>query len=370
MKELYLRHLASIIDLNERDMLTFEPCSKTNNSEDLECKIFINHAGQNMPANGISYSDVKEYLHENTNSNYEQKNSGFQDWLERSCFCESSPENIFLRWYITRALPSVYVILVILGLIANLVVFQLTYQLRQRHVVDVYVISLAAADGLLLVSVIPSIVEQYYNMTFPFGVLGCKLTSFFTYICMICTRFSIVILALDRFIAVRWPMSGRNYRSVKFGVYLCIGVWIFSVTLSIFALLDRNLSKQDDNIFNKNGTSCVWDLENWRKKTPHAYTIFFIARTAITFYIPGALLILFYLLIVLTLVQNQEPAENGVSSLKILKRKIWRTTKVILAVLSSAILCGTPNAIINIILASKFAQVRSQKTLAQIKEKS
>lgn len=52
--------------------------------------------------------------------------------------------------------------------------------------------------------------------------------------------------------------------------------------------------------------------------------IFFIARTAITFYIPGALLILFYCLIVLTLVQNQEPEENGVSSLKILRRKIWR----------------------------------------------
>jgi len=59
------------------------------------------------------------------------------------------------------------------------------------------------SDGLLLLSVIPSIVEKYNEGNFPFGEIGCKLTSFFTYICMICTRFSIVVLALDRFIAVR-----------------------------------------------------------------------------------------------------------------------------------------------------------------------
>jgi len=304
MKDKYLQILWSIVNLNNREMLVFEACSARNEAQEPMCLIYINHNGQNMPKNGTRFDELKEYFLEHPNVNYETK---MKTWFEEKCDCATSKANLLYKWYLWRFLPSIYVLLVVFGLFANLVVFLLTYQLRQRHIVDVYVISLAAADGLLLLSVIPSIVEKYNEGNFPFGEIGCKLTSFFTYICMICTRFSIVVLALDRFIAVRWPMTNRNYRTVKFGVYLCIAVWIFSLSLSLFALSARSLSKSDDknSFLSKNVTSCVWEIDHWIKMTPHAYTIFFIARTAITFYIPGALLILFYCLIVLTLVQNQ-----------------------------------------------------------------
>ena len=86
-------------------------------------------------------------------------------WFEEKCDCATSKANLLYKWYLWRFLPSIYVLLVVFGLFANLVgrdlqfccfkksksrfksalVFLLTYQLRQRHIVDVYVISLAAA---------------------------------------------------------------------------------------------------------------------------------------------------------------------------------------------------------------------------------
>ena len=56
-------------------------------------------------------------------------------------------------------------------------------------------------DGLLLVSTIPNDIMERYGH-FPFPDLGCKLTSYATFIFMSCTRYSVVILALDRYIAV------------------------------------------------------------------------------------------------------------------------------------------------------------------------
>jgi hypothetical protein len=72
-------------------------------------------------------------------------------------------------------------------------------------------------DGLLLVSTIPNDIMERYGH-FPFPDLGCKLTSYATFIFMSCTRYSVVILALDRYIAV-------GYVSLKtFMILICAQV--------------------------------------------------------------------------------------------------------------------------------------------------
>ncbi|CAG5113306.1 Oidioi.mRNA.OKI2018_I69.chr2.g7420.t1.cds [Oikopleura dioica] len=249
------------------------------------CIIQFVFQGSVLPENGITFGEILDF---NNKTDPESRlSNGTISWLEKQCDCTISP-------YVNRILPTIYCFLVFFGLIANVVVFYLTVHLRKRHVVDIYVLNLCVADGLLLLSTIPNdIMEKYGN--FPFPDIGCKIVSYATFIFMNCTRYSVVILALDRYIAVGWPISGRKCRTRKFANVLCSAVWTFAIVSSIYCLKYRKKDKGE----------CVWDLSSLMEDQI-SLSVFFYARITIIFYLPQTILILLYIAIIVTLLRNQE----------------------------------------------------------------
>lgn len=113
-------------------------------------------------------------------------------------------------------------------------------------------------DGILTISSITTAAEKYNNGEWPFGQYGCKIFSFVSFIFMIASRLSVVLLAFDRFLAVSAPMSGKRfkYRTRSFANFLCIGLWCFSILASSYTLVLRD---EDD----KEGVKkCVWVLND------------------------------------------------------------------------------------------------------------
>ena len=107
---------------------------------------------------------------------------------------------------------------------------------------------------MLTISSLTTAAEKYNDGQWPFGKWGCKVFSFVSFIFMNASRFSVVLLAFDRFLAVSLPMRSVKYRSRSFANFLCIGLWCFSILASAYTLVLR-----DEDAKGKQ-QKCVWVL--------------------------------------------------------------------------------------------------------------
>ena len=113
------------------------------------------------------------------------------------------------------------------------------------------------SDGVLTFSSLSTTAAKYNGGEWPFGRYGCKILSFISFIFMNASRFSVVLLAFDRFLAViPDKVSKKRWRSSSFANFLCIGMWCFSILASSYTLLLR------DNKIEGGITKCVWVLAN------------------------------------------------------------------------------------------------------------
>ena len=138
---------------------------------------------------------------------------------------------------------------IIFGLIANLIVIFLTNNFKLKTVVDQYVRNLAIAgnfsgiifytvsDAFLMLTCIGNAFERYNNGSWPFGRYGCKLFTYFSFVFMYASRFSVVLLAFDRFIAVSAPLKTVKYRTQRYAQRLCTILWSVCIVTRIGQLI-------------------------------------------------------------------------------------------------------------------------------------
>ena len=69
------------------------------------------------------------------------------------------------------------------------------------------------SDGFLLLSGMTICVERFNKGEWPFGRYGCKVFTYTSFIFMYASRFSVVLLAFDRMIAVGAPLKSQKFRN-------------------------------------------------------------------------------------------------------------------------------------------------------------
>ncbi|NWI38104.1 GPR55 protein, partial [Picathartes gymnocephalus] len=110
----------------------------------------------------------------------------------------------------------------ILGLVLNslaLVVFCCFW--RKQTKTSVYMISLALADVLLLLS-LPA--KLYYSVTPAPGLL-CSFIQAPYFVNTYTSIFIIVCITVDRYIGIRYPFEGRANQSPRWAVLICCFIW-------------------------------------------------------------------------------------------------------------------------------------------------
>ncbi|XP_054652735.1 B2 bradykinin receptor [Dunckerocampus dactyliophorus] len=142
--------------------------------------------------------------------------------------------------WLTRSQPVYLFIITALGIVLNAFVL-LVFCLHKKActVAEIYLSNLAAAD-LLLVSCLPFWAVHIGNgFNWPFGVALCKVVNAGIKMNAYCSIYFLVLVSMDRHVALVHPMSHGRMRRPKYAKLGCLLVWGLGLFMSAPTLVFR-----------------------------------------------------------------------------------------------------------------------------------
>uniref|UniRef100_A0A3B4AMF8 B2 bradykinin receptor n=1 Tax=Periophthalmus magnuspinnatus TaxID=409849 RepID=A0A3B4AMF8_9GOBI len=156
-----------------------------------------------------------------------------------------------------NAVLHIYIFIIsALGIFLNIFVL-LVFSLHKKPctVAEIYLSNLAAAD-LILVSCLPFwAINIYNNYQWPFGSFMCKVVNLGIKMNNLCSIYFLVLVSIDRYIALVHAMSYGRMRRPKYAKIGCLIVWIFGLILESPVLIFRKVEYIPDY----DVTACIID---------------------------------------------------------------------------------------------------------------
>lgn len=203
----------------------------------------------------------------------------------------------FLTSYlVTVFIPTVYTLIFLISVPLN--VFALVMFIRRiqpRKPAAIYMLNLAFAD-LLFVLLLPFRIAYHYNGNhWIYGSAMCRMVTAAFYCNMYCSVLLITCIAVDRFLAVVYPMDSLMWRSPKTASGACAAMWL----LSIGGVTPLLASEHTVRVSELDITTChdVMDIDHLRGY----YLYFFPIFTSLFFFIPFMITTVCYIGIIQTL---------------------------------------------------------------------
>ncbi|KAM9446659.1 chemerin-like receptor 1 [Clarias gariepinus] len=187
----------------------------------------------------------------------------------------------------------VNVVIIMLGLVGNGVVIWIAGFKMKKTVNTTWYLSLALSD-FIFCATLP--LNTFYLVTsdWIFGQFMCKFTSFVMFLNMFSSIFLLVIISVDRCIAVIFPVWAQNQRTIKKASVIVFLAWVFSVSLSVPPLIFRDIQHHLDR------TRCH---NNYNSHDTHNSIL--ICRFIFGFLMPFLIIIVCYSIIIFKLRSNQ-----------------------------------------------------------------
>ncbi|CAL1273166.1 unnamed protein product [Larinioides sclopetarius] len=138
--------------------------------------------------------------------------------------------------------PILFGIIVIVGLIGNtLVVIVVAFNPQMRSTTNVLIINLAIADLLFILFCVPFTAFDYALPYWLFGDIWCRVVQYLVIVCAYASIYTLVLMSLDRFLAVVHPITSMSIRTVQ-NACIAIGImWAVIVLACIPALQSHGL---------------------------------------------------------------------------------------------------------------------------------
>ncbi|XP_033843655.2 B2 bradykinin receptor-like [Periophthalmus magnuspinnatus] len=147
--------------------------------------------------------------------------------------------------------PYIYTISA-LGIPLNLLVLLVFLLHRQKcTATEIYLSNLAAADLLLVVLMPLWAVNEANNYHWTFGGPMCTILSLPIVMNYNCSIYFLVLVSIDRFFALVYPLKQCILRRRKYAMLGCFLVWCLGLLLNIPILMCRKVKFQDDLLFDE-----------------------------------------------------------------------------------------------------------------------
>ena len=167
------------------------------------------------------------------------------------------------------------------------------------------------------------------------GQLGqalCKLVPFFGDVSFVVSIQNLILIAVDRFGAVVFPLRSPLIRS-KLCPFFIIATWIVAAAVSSPDLFTYELVEYPE------GTWCV---ENWKTEAfgeSSSFASFSLAYYILFIYIPVLLLVILYSIIVIKLKTQAHPGEQSANSQQQRNRRNRNVLQMSIAIVTVFVLC-------------------------------
>ncbi|XP_028293617.1 B2 bradykinin receptor-like [Gouania willdenowi] len=180
--------------------------------------------------------------------------------------------------WLTTGQPVYIMLIAVLGIVLNTFVLTVFFlQKKSCTVAEIYLGNLAAAD-LVLVSCLPfwaiNIANDY---NWPFGQFMCKAVNVGIKINVYSSIYFLVLVSIDRYIALVHPMSHGRMRRPKYAWLGCLLMWGFGLNMSIPTFVFREVKYFPDY----NVTACFLNYPS-----EHLAVVFEAMLTVLSFIIP------------------------------------------------------------------------------------
>lgn len=193
-------------------------------------------------------------------------------------------------------LPAFYFIIFFVGVSGNFfVIWVMCGKHRRSRLVDTFIVNLAVADLVFVVTVPLWAVSAAQHHHWPFGDGMCKFSSYIIAVNRLSNIFFLTCMSIDRYLVVVRMMDSRYLKRGQLIRVVCGVVWASSFILGIPSLVYRSM------VLEENTMLCVEDKESTIFQGLSLVTLF------LTFFLPVSF-ILFCYGSILTRLQKQ----NGV----------------------------------------------------------
>nr|XP_020493061.1 chemokine-like receptor 1 [Labrus bergylta] len=229
----------------------------------------------------------------------------------------------------------IYCLAFVLGVLGNGMVIWVTGFKMKKTVNSVWFLNLAVADFLLLISLPLSVTYLALGFHWPFGKFMCKLNSTLNSLNIFASVYILVVISVDRYVSVVWPIWAQNHRNVRKASLVSLGVWVLALILSIPTFVFRDTVSAFNNveiIVCYNNFAHNLALAQFRQQ---AMTI---TRLLLAFVFPFTVIVSCYAVIIHRLRRNRTLAS-----------KSNRPFKIIAAVITTFFFCWAPFHILSLI---------------------
>ena len=166
---------------------------------------------------------------------------------------------LYIYSYVDRILVTVAMpIIFIIGVIGNVSVIVVFLRVKtMRTVTNHYLINLAIADLLFFLAAVPQfwilyatsvVFADYKEISRPY----CKLTMFATDVGIIVSGLTVILVTLERYVAICWPHKFKQLSTRPRAILVCGLIWLFTSLYKIPTIVFADLYKF--NLIWPNGT--------------------------------------------------------------------------------------------------------------------
>lgn len=186
-----------------------------------------------------------------------------------------------------------YQCIFLVGVIGNgTVLYVITKFAKMKTVTNWYIFNLALSDMLFLTSIPLFSIAIIFGGCWPFGMIMCHVSFTLDSLNMYTGINCLVVMSVDRFIAVCCPMKASKYRNQRTALIVNVSVWVFSLICCI-----PNIYMHE---YYEDRIACGLNYEKIGS-TEVVATVHIVYMAMIGFFIPLVIIAVCYTLIVVRL---------------------------------------------------------------------
>ena len=241
-----------------------------------------------------------------------------------------------------------YSTIFVASLVGNSLVGGIVYKMKTtRRTINFFIVNMAMSDLLFSVFAFPwALTELNAGSWLIPGILGdilCKMISFATYVSIAVSIQSLVLIAVDRFGAVVFPL-----RSPLIGPKLCsfliIATWIFAITTQFPLYFAYKLVEYPEKLACETHWNELFDESSY-----YILQIYFIVLSIIELYIPFTLITILYSIILFKLKTQKVAGEQSVNNENLRAKRQRNVLKMAIAIVSLFVICWLPLSLVTLL---------------------
>ena len=240
-----------------------------------------------------------------------------------------------------------YCLIFLVSLSGNTVIGIIVYKTKtMRKPINFFILNMALSDLLFPIFVIPHVIQTFYTdfwlIAGPLGQALCKLVYFFSDVSLTVSIQSLVLVAVDRFGAVIFPLRSPLISS-KMCPFFMLATWIFAMAIYSPYLFSLQV------INHSGGLRC---LMHWKEVFGESvpFEVYLLSVIVVVLLIPWVLIAILYIIIYLKLRLRKIPGVQSANAETQRQRRERNVLKMAIAIVLGFAACLFPLAIRHILI--------------------